>query len=114
MTVALVVAAAAAGAVVRHLVATGTREARTGIVVVNVVGSFVLGVLVGSRLGGDLSASALTVLGTGFCGALTTWSTFAHGVAVDLRDGRSRPAALHVALSLGPGLLAAAAGLAVA
>ncbi|OWY61115.1 hypothetical protein B7486_65525, partial [cyanobacterium TDX16] len=42
-----------------------------GTVLVNVTGSFVLGLLVG------LDAPALTVLGTGFVGACTTLSSFA-------------------------------------
>ncbi|HMJ79080.1 MAG TPA: CrcB family protein [Iamia sp.] len=104
MTVAAFVLAAAVGAVLRHLVATGMREARTGILAVNVVGSFVLGVLAG----GDTSHTTLIVLGTGLCGALTTWSSFAHGVATETDR---RAAATHVALSITLGLGAAAVGL---
>lgn len=102
MTVAGFVLAAAVGAVLRHLVATGSREARHGILVVNVVGSFVLGLLVGG------SHASYVVLGTGFCGALTTWSTFAHGVATEVDR---RAAVTHAALSIGLGLSAAALGL---
>jgi CrcB protein len=102
MTVALFVLAAAAGAVLRHLIATGLSEARHGILVVNVVGSFLLGLLAGTE--------AAVVLGTGFCGALTTWSTLAHDVAMERDRGA---AAVHVALSIGLGLAAAAAGLAL-
>ena len=102
MTVVGFVLAAAAGAVLRHLVATGFREARRGVLVVNLTGSFVLGLLVGS------GHATSVVLGTGLCGALTTWSTFAHGVATE--DDR-RAAATHAALSIGLGLAAAAAGL---
>jgi len=104
MTVVLFVVAAAGGAVVRHLLATGMREARYGILVVNVVGSFVLGLLVG----GDTSHTAVVILGTGFCGALTTWSSFAHDVATEVDR---RAAATHVALSIALGLAAAAMGL---
>lgn len=104
MTVALFVLAAAAGAVLRHLVATAAREARHGILAVNVAGSFLLGLLVGS------SPAALVVLGTGCCGALTTWSTFAHDVAT---EPDRRRAAAHAAASIALGLAAAAAGLAI-
>jgi CrcB protein len=107
MTVALVVVAAAVGAVLRHLVATATREARHGILAVNVAGSFVLGLLAG----GDTGRTTLVVLGTGFCGALTTWSSFAHDVGTQVEEGRRRGPATHVALSLALGLAAAAAGL---
>lgn len=113
MTVLAVVVAGALGAVVRHLVVTAIRCDGAGVVVVNVAGSLLLGLLVGAHLDGRLSSTALTVLGTGFCGALTTWSVFAHGVAEDLRAGESRVAATQVAVSLALGLSAAALGLAL-
>lgn len=107
MTVVLVVVAAAGAAVLRHLLATGVRDSRVGVLVANVVGSFVLGLLAG----GVAEGQALVVLGTGFCGTLTTWSAFAHGVATDLRDGRRGEAAVHLTVSLALGLAAAAVGL---
>lgn len=79
---------------------------------VNATGSLVLGGLVGLRLGGDLSSPALTVLGVGFCGALTTWSTFALDTATRLDGGRRREALTSVVASLALGLGAAAVGLA--
>ncbi len=108
MTVALFVVAAAGGAVLRHLVATGLRDARTGVLVANVVGSFLLGLLAGS------SHTVVVVLGTGFCGARTTWSTFAHDVATETATGDRRRAAVHAAVSLALGLAAAALGLGLA
>ena len=110
MTVLAFVAVAAVGAVLRHLVATVAREARHGILVVNVAGSFVLGLLVGA----EVSRPVLVVLGTGFCGALTTWSSFAHDVGTHVAERRTRETAAHVAASLALGLAAAALGLALA
>ncbi|HEV7723126.1 MAG TPA: CrcB family protein [Iamia sp.] len=110
MTVAAFVLAAALGAVLRHLVATAAREARYGILVVNVAGSFVLGLLAG----GDPSHAPLVVFGTGFCGALTTWSTFAHDAGTRIEQREPRPALAHLALSIALGLTAAAMGLALA
>ena len=74
MTPLLVAAGAALGATLRFWVAHHLDD-RTpwGTLAVNVAGSFVLGLLVGS----DPSAHALALLGTGFCGGLTTYSTFA-------------------------------------
>ncbi len=99
MTPLLVAIGAALGATLRFWVAHHLDD-RTpwGTLAVNVAGSFVLGVVVGT----DPSAHALTLVGTGFCGGLTTYSAF----AVQTRDqGRSR----GVAYALGTIALALAA-----
>lgn len=78
MTVAALAVAAAFGAIVRsRLVIHGWR----GTLTVNLVGSLLLGWLVAWRPGGDV----VTVLGTGFCGALTTYGTFALEVTISER-----------------------------
>ena len=71
LTWLLVAIGAGAGATLRFTLAH-TLDARwpTGTMAVNVVGSFLLGVL--SALA--LSESLLALLGTGFCGGLTTFS----------------------------------------
>jgi CrcB protein len=77
--------------------------------VINVTGAFALGCLAGSGIGKPLS----TILGTGFLGAYTTFSTFVrdtHGLLVS-RD--TRPAALYVSLSVAGGIAAALMGLAL-
>ena len=80
-----------------------------GTFAVNVVGSFVLGVVVGAA-----ASPALTALvGTGFCGALTTYSTFGYET-VQLAEGGSKLFAVFNALgSVFAGLGAAGLGLAV-
>jgi len=63
---------AAGGAIARHQVnrlGTGWR----GTMALNVFGAFALGLLAASDPGG----TTLTILGTGLCGSLTTFSTFA-------------------------------------
>ena len=45
-----------------------------GTLVVNVIGSFFLGIILGSGLGE--SEASIAFLGIGFCGGLTTFSTF--------------------------------------
>ncbi|WP_300404824.1 CrcB family protein [Nocardioides sp.] len=74
MTVLLVAVGAAVGAAVRFHVATRL-DGRVpyGTFAVNVVGSLLLGFLSARALGGDAAA----LLGTGFCGGLTTYSAFA-------------------------------------
>ncbi|MDN5750656.1 MAG: CrcB family protein, partial [Pseudonocardia sp.] len=72
-------------------------------------GSFVLGAVVGAAA----SPEVLALVGTGFCGALTTYSTLGHET-VALGSGGRRPAAvLNAVGSVLAGLAAAGAGLAV-
>lgn len=110
MTALLFVLAAATGAGLRYgvnqLVVRAGRPGWVGTLGVNVAGSFVLGVL----LGAEVSAATLTVIGTGGCGALTTFSTF----ALDAASGRPRHTATVVATSLAAGLAAAALGYTIA
>ncbi|WP_318209885.1 fluoride efflux transporter CrcB [Streptomyces sp. SJL17-1] len=100
----LVVAGAAVGAPLRYLT---DRAARArfgpgfpwGTFAVNVVGSFVLGLLTGVT-----SAQVQLLLATGLCGALTTYSTFSYETLKLYEDGAKGYAVLNVAASLAAGL----------
>lgn len=112
MIAALAVAAGAAvGAPLRfwmsHLARERGRPPTHATLLVNVLGSFVLGWLVGAGVTG----SALALLGVGFCGALTTFSTLALEIWEALAEDRRGEAVATVALSLTLGLAAAYAGL---
>jgi len=107
----LVAAGAAVGAPLRYLVNHWLREhlaaaPPAGTLVVNVAGSFVLGVLVGAGVTG----APLALVGVGFCGALTTFSTLALEVWDAMTDGRRVEATAVVGLSLVLGVGAAWAG----
>jgi fluoride exporter len=111
VTPLLVVAGAVVGAPLRLLV---TRIAgrdggdpAAGTVVVNVVGSAILGVLLGLR---DVSPAVLALVGTGFCGTLTTFSTFGADVVRLLEERTLQRALAYLTATLLLGLGAAAAG----
>jgi CrcB protein len=111
MTGLLVALGAALGAPTRYLVGHRLRSrtpatATAGTLLVNLVGSFVLGLSVSA----GLSGSWLGLVGTGFCGALTTFSSFALEVWEAWVDEERRHALANVALSLLLGVLAAWAG----
>jgi CrcB protein len=74
-----------------------------GTLAVNLLGSLVLGLLVGAAV----STTTYRVLGTGLIGAFTTFSTWMFESHRLGEDGRLRLAGLNLALSLVLGVLAA-------
>lgn len=115
MTVALVVLGAAVGAPVRYLTDLVVQSRHDtvfpwGTFAVNVVGSFLLGVVGAAVLVQDAPTWVLTLVGTGFCGALTTFSTFGFETVRLVEDGSWREAVVNVVASLAVGLGACALG----
>lgn len=110
ITIAAFVVAAAAGALGRA--EAGRRwnhfALPAGTLVVNVSGSFALGLLV------DAAPPVLTVAGTGALGAYTTFSSFARDAVALAEQDRLWLAALYVAVSCALGIGAAAGGVAIA
>lgn len=84
-----------------------------GTFVVNISGSLLLGFLTGLTSSGHLSEIGKALLGTGFCGAYTTFSTFSFETVRLLEDGRALDAAGNVVFSVAAGLAAAGAGLTI-
>ncbi|RAY14056.1 fluoride efflux transporter CrcB [Actinomadura craniellae] len=115
MTLALVTLGAAVGAPLRYLI---DRLVQARLASVFPWGTFTVNVL-GSALLGFLAAlpadpRVLAAAGTGFCGALTTYSTFSYETLRLAEDG-ARPYALgNVLGSVAAGLVAAYCGLALA
>jgi fluoride exporter len=111
--------AGAVGAPARYLlegyVLRRTRSAfPLGTLAINVSGSLVLGFLTGLALYHAFPATPKTVLGTGFCGAYTTFSTFAYETVHLTQERRFTEARTYLVASLLLPALAAAAGMALA
>ncbi|MFC9894212.1 fluoride efflux transporter CrcB [Nocardia sp. NPDC127579] len=81
-----------------------------GTLTVNIVGSAVLGALIGAGVDG----SWLAVAGTGFCGALTTYSTFGYETIRLVTDGAYAPALGNVVVNVVAGLIAVFAAMSTA
>jgi CrcB protein len=86
----------AAGALCRYAVDVGLDGGRQSTFAVNVLGSIALGALVAA----SPAAPTLALAGTGFCGAFTTFSSFAVNVADAAADGRYGVAAADAAGTL--------------
>jgi fluoride exporter len=110
MTLLLVLLGGAVGASTRYLTDVTVQRRHGsdfpwGTWSVNVVGSFVLGVAVEAG-----PHWLVTLVGTGLCGALTTFSTFGYETVRLREQGRSGVALAYVAGSLAAGLAAAVLG----
>lgn len=119
MILLAVAAAGFTGAVGRWLVDLAVQH-RTesalpvGTLVVNVTGSAALGFVVGIGLYHGVADTWRTVVGTGFLGAYTTFSTFAYETVRLVEDGSWLEAMVNLAANTFVGLAAAGAGLAIA
>ena len=117
MILGLAVALGAAfGAVARYLVdraVTWRFESvfPAGTWVINITGSFVLGLLTGLSTHHGLPQGAMVTLGTGVCGGYTTFSTFSFESLRLMEDGAGLVALANFAGSIAAGLAAAALGM---
>jgi fluoride exporter len=108
VTVLLVVLGAAVGAPLRYLADRAVQSRHRspfpwGTLTVNVAGSAVLGFLTALPAGPAWTA----LLGTGFCGALTTYSTLGYETVRLMEEGMGGKAAANALLSIAAGLGAA-------
>ena len=113
------VIAAAVGAPLRYLVDGAIAERAEGVFpwgtfVINASGSLVLGVLTGLGLYHAFPKVPKVILGTGFCGSYTTFSTFTYETVELLEEGALNEAARNAFGTILVGAGAAALGLALA
>ena len=77
-----------------------------GTLTVNILGSLLIGLLVGLTSKGVVSPEMKLLLVTGFCGGFTTFSTFANESFEMMKAGDAFLMALYVGVSVMVGILA--------
>jgi fluoride exporter len=119
MILAIAVGCAGALGAVGRYVMDGAIQDRTrgvlplGTMTVNVVGSLMIGLVAGVVLFHGLGSTAQLIVGTGFCGGLTTWSTTSWETFRLLEDGEVVGGILNALGGLAASLAAAGVGLAL-
>jgi CrcB protein len=119
MTLLAVALGGALGAVARYLASGWLQDATRGFFPwgtfgVNVAGSLLLGFALVWLQGTVASAEVRALITIGFLGSFTTFSTFSYETVAMLRDGEWWRAGGYAAGSLALGLVAVAAGAAIA
>ncbi|MFF4054976.1 fluoride efflux transporter CrcB [Streptomyces sp. NPDC001668] len=115
----LVVTGAMVGAPLRYLTDRAVQSRHDsvfpwGTFAVNVTGCLILGLLTGAVAAGAAGSHLQLLLGTGLCGALTTYSTFSYETLRLTETGARFYAAANAVASVVAGLGAAFAGVALA
>jgi CrcB protein len=113
------VAAGAVGAPLRYVVDAAVQDRTEGVFpwgtfVVNASGSLLLGFLTGLALSHAFPDTPRIIVGTGFCGSYTTFSTFGFETVRLAEEGATGEAFRNALGTLAVGIAAAAAGIALA
>src|SRR5690349_2735634 len=118
--VGYVAVGSAVGGVLRLLMTAFVQERITmafplGTLLVNVIGSFILGFIIKYALATPaVSPEVRALLTTGFCGGFTTFSTFSFETASLIEEGQYTRATIYIVASVLLSLLATFAGFALA
>ncbi len=118
MTLLFVLAGAAIGAPLRYLTDRAVQARHDtvfpwGTFTVNVIGSLVLGAVAGGTTANAVPHQLQYLIGTGFCGALTTYSTFSYETLRLVEQNARFFAAANLAASIVAGLGGAFIGAAI-
>ncbi|MDQ7803353.1 fluoride efflux transporter CrcB [Amycolatopsis sp. A133] len=119
MTPVLVALGGAAGSILRYLIDRKVQQWRDspfpfGTLTVNIAGSFILGFLSGWLLHGAEPSSVRALVAVGFCGGLTTFSTFGYETVRLFLEKTRLYAVLNVVVTVAAGLVSGALGLLLA
>lgn len=88
-----------------------SKEFPLGTLLINITGSFVIGLLFALAARNIISSMLQLILATGFLGGYTTFSTMSWEIIQLARSGSRATSVLYLASSVALGLLAAALGL---
>jgi CrcB protein len=103
------------GSIFRYLVSKSVQEKFTtafpfGTLSVNILGCFLIGVVLSWSERGGLNADWRMFLATGICGGFTTFSAFSNETLALMRDGQWIYAGVYIAFSIITGLAATFTG----
>jgi CrcB protein len=103
------------GSVLRFVISKWLNSSETGIpygtFAVNILGSFIIGIIIGYFSRQYLNQDQTLFLATGFCGGFTTFSAFAYENHVFLKSGDFTSFALYTIASFVIGFLAVFLGM---
>lgn len=106
------------GSVLRYLIGKYLNSQTTGIpygtFAANIIGSLLIGIILGLAAKNVLSENQILLLATGFCGGFTTFSTFAYENHVFLKTGDFTSFAIYTIASFIIGFLAVFGGVFIA
>lgn len=86
-----------------------------GTLLINVIGSFILGCFLAASATRSAAHPQLRLLiATGFCGSFTTFSTFSYETVALLSDGRYVAGTINIVGSVALGLISVLLGIALA
>ncbi|ADG13873.1 CrcB protein [Methanocaldococcus infernus ME] len=90
------------GAILRYLISSYITKFNfpLGTLIVNILGSFILGFIMYFSLYSTINPEYRLFIATGFCGALTTFSTFSYETFLMIEEGLYIKALLNILLNI--------------